>query len=242
MQNRYAGDIGDYFKLAILRVIAPGNALGVAWWLFPDETHNGDGRHTAYLDALAVWRYIDPPLFDALASMVRSGERSVQALQAHALLDGATYYSQPISSPEIGSRARRAERDLWMEGLTRWASDRDVLFLDPDNGLEPATYSAGSAKAGKSVTVDEIMRLTFGNRPLLVYHHQTRRAGGHVLELQHWAARLRYSGCQTVDAVRVSAFSARAFFLINGTPELRKRLSDAVARWQSAKICWHPDC
>jgi hypothetical protein len=45
MQDRYAGDIGDFVKLAILRALAPGWHLGVAWWLYPDESHNGDGRH-----------------------------------------------------------------------------------------------------------------------------------------------------------------------------------------------------
>ena len=43
MQNRYVGDIGDYLKLGILRALSPGYRLGVAWWLFPDEAHNGMG-------------------------------------------------------------------------------------------------------------------------------------------------------------------------------------------------------
>ena len=38
MQNRYVGDIGDYLKLGILRALSPGYHLGVAWWLFPDES------------------------------------------------------------------------------------------------------------------------------------------------------------------------------------------------------------
>jgi hypothetical protein len=41
MQNRYVGDTGDYLKLGILRVLSPGYRLGVAWRLFPDESHNG---------------------------------------------------------------------------------------------------------------------------------------------------------------------------------------------------------
>jgi len=50
MQDRYVGDIGDYLKLSILRTLSPGYRLGVAWWLFPDEAHNGDGRHVDYLN------------------------------------------------------------------------------------------------------------------------------------------------------------------------------------------------
>ena len=49
MQDRYVGDMGDYVKLAILRALMPGERLGVAWWRFPDEVHNADGRHVGYL-------------------------------------------------------------------------------------------------------------------------------------------------------------------------------------------------
>jgi len=46
MQDRYAGDVGDFVKLGLLRAISPGRKLGVAWYRYPDEAHNGDGRHT----------------------------------------------------------------------------------------------------------------------------------------------------------------------------------------------------
>ena len=51
MQDRYAGDVDDYVKLALLRALAPGRKLGVAWYLYPDEDHNADGRHVSYITA-----------------------------------------------------------------------------------------------------------------------------------------------------------------------------------------------
>lgn len=72
MQNRYTGDIGDYVKLAILRALSPGYRLGVAWWLYPDENHNQDGRHTGYLNHPESWRHLDPDLFDTLHQIVVS--------------------------------------------------------------------------------------------------------------------------------------------------------------------------
>src|SRR3984885_6915053 len=49
MQNKYAGDIGDYVKFAILRTLSPERRVGVAWWLFPASGPAGDGRHISYL-------------------------------------------------------------------------------------------------------------------------------------------------------------------------------------------------
>jgi hypothetical protein len=60
MQNRYVGDIGNYLKLGILRALSPGHRLGVAWWLYPDESHNRDGRHIGYLQRSDRWRHFDP--------------------------------------------------------------------------------------------------------------------------------------------------------------------------------------
>jgi hypothetical protein len=35
----------------------------------------------------------------------------------------------------------------------------DLVFVDPDNGIEPGGYSPGSAKAGKSVLLSELHEL-----------------------------------------------------------------------------------
>jgi hypothetical protein len=57
VQDRYAGDVGDFLKLGLLRqLIASGDSppslrLGVVWYLVPDEAHNSDGRHVGYLSA-----------------------------------------------------------------------------------------------------------------------------------------------------------------------------------------------
>ncbi|MBR2655649.1 MAG: hypothetical protein IKD58_04010 [Loktanella sp.] len=44
MQDRYAGDVGDFVKPVLLGAISPERNLAVAWYQYPDEGHNGDGR------------------------------------------------------------------------------------------------------------------------------------------------------------------------------------------------------
>jgi hypothetical protein len=109
MQNRYVGDIGDYLKLGILRALSPGYHVGIAWWLYPDETHNRDGRHIDYLNRPERWRHFDPDLFDALAKVVSSGQRDVQALEAANLLPGAIFASEVIPvERRVSERPQRA--------------------------------------------------------------------------------------------------------------------------------------
>jgi hypothetical protein len=211
MQNRYVGDIGDYLKLGILRALSPGYRLGVAWWLFPDEAHNGDGRHIGYLSRPDQWRHFDSDLFDILREIVSSGRRHVHMLEAAGALPGATFASEliPIGGP-IAQR-QQARRD-WLEEIRRKLEPADLLFLDPDNGLEPAGFRPTAAKSGKSIMISELDQFARPGRCLIVYHHQSRRRGGHHAEMKYWANRLRASGFATVDVLRVRPFSPRPIF------------------------------
>ena len=238
MQNRYVGDIGDYLKLSILRTLSPGYRLGVAWWLFPDEAHTGDGRHVGYLNRPDQWRHFDPELFDALRRVASSGQRHVRALQALHLIPGATYADDLI--PNSGPIAQRlSARRAWLAGVERTLEGANLLFLDPDNGLEPAGFRPTALKAGKSITLAELQALTLPGRCLIVYHHQSRRRGGHYAEIEHCAARLRASGFATVDALRARPYSPRVYFLLDAPADIRHR-AEAIERHWEGSIMWHP--
>ena len=225
-------------KLAILRALAPGQTLGVGWWLYPDESHNGDGRHIDYLEQPQVWRAFDPLAFDHLKGVVASGERRVVALEHEDLLPSALYFREPV--PTSGtSGARRTARLAWLERLSASFETCDLVFLDPDNGFQTKGFDLGATKAGKSVALSELQALRRPGRALLVYHHQTRMRGGHEAELEHWGKRLRTVGFTEVDALRASPFSARAFFLLNGLSLMRARATHLADRWQG-RMTWRP--
>ncbi len=223
MQNRYVGDIGDYLKLGILRALSPGYQLGVAWWLFPDEAHNRDGRHIGYLRSPERWRHFDPELFDILHDLVLSTERrEVRALEQANLLGGASFASNPV--PRGGPVGQReTARHDWFANVQRKLEGADLLFLDPDNGFEAAGFRPGTIKSGKSITLNEVCDLARPGRCLVVsathrshqssaclvepvylvvYHHQSRRKGGHHAEMEHWRDHLKSKGFTTVDALR----------------------------------------
>jgi hypothetical protein len=101
MQNRYVGDIGDFVKLSILRALSSGYRLGVAWWLYPDESHDLDTRHIGYLQQPDLWWHLDPRLFDVLEQIIKSGQRNVRPLETANILPGAIFASEmiPVAAP-----------------------------------------------------------------------------------------------------------------------------------------------
>jgi hypothetical protein len=114
------------------------------------------------------------------------------------------------------------------------------VFVDPDNGLEPVGQKHRSAKVGKSVLLTELRELATPGRCLIVYHHQTRRKGGHFAEMERCADRLRQNGFATVDALRASPRSPRVFFLLDAPADIRHRAKQIESRWQRLITC-HPD-
>lgn len=240
MQNRYVADIGDYVKLAILRTLAPNRKLGVVWWIFPDESHNADGRHREYLKDENKWKHFDQDLFDALLKIEKTKNRDVCALEKAAVLQNAVFVSDPVPC-EVRPFSRRPEaRRQWLEGVKVKLKDCDLVFLDPDNGIASERLKLTWRRAGKSVKVDEMKGLQENNRAMVVYHHQTRYSGGHSLEIFDLAKRLKSNGLHVSGALRAGPFSPRIFFIINGDNDLHERAKRIEECWGN-KISWYPD-
>jgi hypothetical protein len=97
VQDRYAGDVGDFLKFGLLRYLVRSDGhdrpmrLGVVWYRAADESHNADGKHVGYLApnhrTAQHLRGLDPDLYDRLVGVVDSGERSIPALEQAGVLD-----------------------------------------------------------------------------------------------------------------------------------------------------------
>ena len=221
MQDRYAGDIGDYIKLGLLKALAPGRKLGVAWYKTPDSNNN-DGRHVNYLDegSGAAWAYYDPELYAGLRKLVHENRRSVSALEP--LLTGDVRFA---ADPLVAS----TDRSSWFKKIKDGFQDRNLIFVDPDNGIDAS--ADGDRKASiKCVTLDEIKRLSF-LRPLIVYHHQTRFKGGHLAEIEHLGQVLQRRGLGCILALRARSWSPRVFFIVEATAEIWAAAETFAGRW-----------
>lgn len=236
MQNRYAGDIGDYVKIALLRALSADRKLGIAWYLYPDEDHNSDGRHTSYLMNPERWRHLDPKLFDNLSAIVFR-ERSVSALQ-HCIHD-TRFASTEIMTGSLRASERCSARSEWFEKCRLSLADCDLIFADPDNGLVDDRADRRREKTfGKRMPLSEALALSEG-RVAVIYHHNSRFKGGHDAEVDHWIDRL---GCDAM-AVRATAYSCRTFFILNPDNEITARAMDFCERWRDHKVRMHvPKC
>src|SRR4051812_10597954 len=98
VQDRYAGDVGDFGKFALLRALCHGRALGVCWYRTDGsrETSN-DGKHLDYLRSRQRFETLDGEVFRTLKAFVESFtvgslQRSVASLERLQLLPDSTHF------------------------------------------------------------------------------------------------------------------------------------------------------
>ena len=198
----------------------------MTWYLYPDESHNEDGKHIAYLCDSEKWREFDPRLFDSLKSIVNSNQRSTQSIESSALLGDAQFSSQLLTfegKPELRSALRAA----WFKNVLSDMNDCDIVFADPDNGLcEDRNYQMSTREYWKRIPLYEAHVLSAG-RTGIIYHHNTRRAGGHAKEIQHWLSLL---GNDSI-ALYWRHLSNRTFFIIHPDREIKQLVREFASKW-----------
>ena len=160
MQDRYAGDIGDFVKLGLLRAISPGQRLGVAWYRFPDEDHNRDGRHVSYLERPEGHAVLDPELLGHLRNVVKDA-RSIASLLP--IIGTAASFDESLDVQGVPAHLRRNWRKAWFARALEKLADCNLVFADPDNGIvDDNDWRKGSAKFGKQMPLDEVRALARG--------------------------------------------------------------------------------
>ena len=169
MKNQYFADINDYRKYGLLRILAGGGRLSttLCWMLTPDD-HRTDGLLTGYLEDPPQWRHFDPGLFDLLkSSLAQREDRSVDWTETNQVIPAANYYSKILPSPTN-------ERQQYFNELWQAASGYNLVFFDPDNGIEVKSVPLGTKHSNKYVCWNELADAFARGHSILVYQHFIR--------------------------------------------------------------------
>ena len=243
MHPAYVADFGDYPKFGILRCVGRGLRVGVVWWICAGAVGGNDGQRREYLTQPDQWQRYDPILFAALQRINEAHHRDIHALEDPVILPGAIFFSEPVPCDGATPISQRitARVDWLMRAAVR-VRDCDVVFLDPDNGFAAPGFNPESPSAGKSIMIDELMPfLDLHDTPartVIVYHHQTRRRGGHLAELRHLSTELQKKSIRVTGVLRARPWSPRAFFILNGDRKIAARARH-VARVWTPHLTWH---
>lgn len=142
MQERYLGDVHDFMKYALMRHLHKkmGISLGLNWYLtcpsMVDRPGNNDGNNRYHLNG-GVWDIIDSELRAALQGFAACADRKIDIFELSKILPlGTRYHSDPVPNDD---------RDIWHAAALAKMSLVDLVFLDPDNGLQVPSMSRRTA-------------------------------------------------------------------------------------------------
>ena len=169
MKNKFFGDIRDYRKYGLLRILSGGKraSAAICWMLTPD------GRlatKTDYLFRDKTWHHntcwhFDERLFDALhRAVIVDRERIVVRAEHPDILDPSVFcFHKELLRDAVNKRRECFHRFLdSCEG-------RDLIFFDPDNGLEVKSVPAGRKGSSRYLYYDELARAFNRGHSILVF-------------------------------------------------------------------------
>jgi hypothetical protein len=185
LQDRYIGDVGDFGKFGLLRKLcggAPPPKLGVVWYLTDcgNETQ-ADGKHVGYLAGVSHsalqkrFRSCDTQLYDTLRQLLVDADgkvvaerRLVATIEGSAVLPlGTVFFNERLTFGEGTSRNK------WLERALEITAEAEVIFLDPDNGIQ---CQSSRTTGPKHALWGEIKAFAMRGQTVVVYHHLNRSA------------------------------------------------------------------
>lgn len=165
MQDAYIGDIGDYGKYGLLRKLEREDfSVAINWYyVIPDETSKQeDGKYTDYLDRPEEFGDCDEELFKHLYKIVKK-----DAMREVKQIERATILRGPFFRDEID-----AQRARWHAKALKKLAETDIVFLDPDNGLQPKGMHEKGILTQKHVSWGELRDYYLRGQTVILYQHR----------------------------------------------------------------------
>ena len=168
MKDQYFGDVNDYRKYGLLRALAAaGLSIGICWLLTADDGGN-DGALRRYLEQPSKWRRYDPELYDMLQRLKQPDTpRTVRHCGEWGLVPGSTCFDELLVDDQ-------QRRDGYFQMAFGTLGKCDVIFFDPDNGIEVAGTPRGRRGSSKYVYWVELREAMLRGSSVLAYQHYPR--------------------------------------------------------------------
>ncbi len=170
MKNQYFGDINDYKKYGLLRLLSGHGQIKTAiCWVLTEDDNRTDGRKISYLSQPEKWKNFDPILYDHLNGLVLQRRlRSVNHIEKDNILNNCKFYKANIYD-NIESR------EHFFNKFLRFSKGVDLVFFDPDNGIEIKSIPRGKKSSSKYIYWSEIQASYEAGHSLMIYQHFPRK-------------------------------------------------------------------
>lgn len=224
MKNQYVADINDYRKYGLIRMLSDGGKIrtGVCWMLTPNDDRT-DGKFIQYVNTPEKWERYDIELFCCLKDCLSNGDRDVRYIEDTGIIPHAAYNSDLLVDDA-------KERGRYFKNMHDRLESTDLIFFDPDNGLEVKSRPYGCKHSAKYLYWNELSGAYDAGKSVLIYQHFIRE------NREQFVSRLSSDLRERLSASEVLTFRTPnvVFFLIPQQKHLqhfKERAHDVAERW-----------
>ena len=151
---------------------------------------------------------------------------------------GTSYFGEAIPRVEGTAWQRVSQRRAWFERAYNTVADCDLVFLDPDNGLEVRSVAMSSPAAGKYAFLAEISAFLESGKSVVLYQHGNR---------EPWPAQREQVRKQIVSAsgrpltirsLKFGAYGVRALFCVAVSPRMAASMEGGMDLLRRRVMAW----
>ena len=170
MKNQWVADSADFGKYGLLRALCDPRAkdeyrplsLGVVWYTTPDDYQDdskADKDAFAHLEACNPiadrYKDCDPALHKKLAKIHSVCPKHIDQIERGGVLPNGTVFFQD-SMPLMGNNDYKEERKGWARRALAATENCELVFLDPDTGLQPDSTAENNKTKPEHARFDEL--------------------------------------------------------------------------------------
>ena len=175
MKDQYFGDVNDYRKYGLLRILSgmrcdgqSNISVAICWMLTPNDGRSDGGK----IDYEKL-RKFDPDLFDCLKKLLppHKEKREVKSAEKGEFLPPSTFFYPDKLFDDRGKRFRYFNKFLCE------AKTAGLIFFDPDNGINVKSRRYGNQNSSKYLYFCELICSFWAGHSILFYQHFRRTKG-----------------------------------------------------------------
>lgn len=238
MKNQYFGDVGDFGKYGLLsKVNQLGISVGVNWYYTEDDVNtSSDGKFIEYLNDKQEFYNCDKQLYEYIRRFIIEGNRNIRNIEEYSSFSNIIFYKELLkidwyhALSEVSRQKRIKIREHWYEKSKKKLYDCDIIFCDPDNGIQTLNTNKSKKDSIKYIFIDEIMGYLELGKSLIIYNHRDRsKEIDYINRINRLATLTRDTD---IEVLRFKRYSVRDYIFImqkDQSDMLRKAIEDMAS-------------
>jgi len=230
MKNQYIGDINDYVKYGLILSIAEIFSKKILFvWMLTKDDESLYGGQTTYLKS-EKYRGYNPGLFDVLKDIVKSNIRNNTEITA--IEENELFKKYKFEFIHDIIEDNKKSREDYFKRVYESVEKNDIIFFDPDNGLEVKSHKKGNKNSSKYVYWDEVKEVYRRKKNLLIYQHFPHVPKEEYLKKRVKECRAELNINNEAEIISIKTKNVVFFFIVQNDINLIEKLKDELKKWR----------